>query len=148
MIIMIEGRPYEMVDLHAFSSKLSLNQLMALNRELAVTNISSCRTIKDVMAVLNEIKNLPVGDLAGEPGSTIIDHPEGMFVLGVMIWAARTAAGERLTLLEACDIDLGSLHFVSDAEEEGDDEGEPRASGRGGGSAGRIRKPTSRTPHI
>ena len=148
MIMVINGRPYEMVDLHSFARKLSFNHLMGFNRELATTNISSCRTINDVLAVLNEVKDLPVGDLEGNPGDTIVDHPEGMFLLGVMIWAARTAAGERLTLLEACDFDLGALEFVREPDAaEADPVGESRASGRGGANAGvpRDRKPSSRT---
>ena len=128
MIIQIGDRAYPLVTLPDMAHELTFNQLMAFNRELAVSNISSCRTMADFMALMVEIKSLDTGAL--------LDHPEGAFALGVMVWAARTAAGERLTLLEACDVSMAELRFVSEeSDPAGVVEGKARRAGGRGGAA-------------
>ena len=111
-----DGEPewvsYPMVNLHQMTSKLTLNQLVGFSRELAITNISRARSMADVLDIVDE-----VGD--GKTAVEIAEHPEGAFLLAVMVWGARTSAGDKLGLLEACDVTLDDLRFIT----EGDDEG-------------------------
>ena len=133
MIIVIEGTPYGMVNLHDFSKELTFNQLLAFNRQLAVSNISRCRTMDDVLGLLAEVKTLKTDEL--------IAHPEGCFLLGVMVWAARTVAGERITLLDACDFRLGDLAFINEPT---DPAGAPEGKARRGSGQGAGRRPRKR----
>ena len=134
MIIVIEGTPYGMVNLHDFSKELTFNQLLAFNRQLAVSNISRCRTMDDVLGLLGEVKALKPTELMA--------HPEGCFLLGVLVWAARTVAGERITLLDACDFRISDLSFVNEpSDPAGAPEGKARrGSGLGAGNHPRKRK--------
>lgn len=133
MMLVIEGRPYAMVNLHDFSKELTFNQLLAFNRQLAVSNISRCRTMDDVLGLLAEVKGLKPTELMA--------HPEGCFLLGVMVWAARTVAGERITLLDACDFRLGDLAFINEPT---DPAGAPEGKARRGSGQGAGRRPRKR----
>lgn len=133
MMLVIEGRPYAMVNLHAFAQELTFNQAMAFNRQLAVSNISRCRTMGDVLGLLAEVKALKTDEL--------MKHPEGVFLLGVLVWAARTVAGERVTLLDACDFKIGALAFIN---EPGDPAGKPEGKARRGSGQGAGRRPRKR----
>ena len=130
MMIVIEGTPYGMVNLLDFSKELTFNQLLAFNRELAVSNISRCRTMDDVLGLLAEVKGLKPSEL--------MTHPEGCFLLGVLVWAARTVAGERVTLLGACDFRIGDLAFIN---ESADAEDAPAGKARRGSGQGAGRRP-------
>lgn len=133
MMLVIEGTPYGMVNLHDFSKELTFNQLLAFNRQLAVSNISRCRTMDDVLGLLAEVKTLKTDEL--------MKHPEGCFLLGVLVWAARTVAGERVTLLDACDFKIGDLSFIN---EPGDPAGAPEGKARRGSGQGAGRRPRKR----
>ncbi len=108
-ILAIGDKHYPLVGLRELQQKMSLRQQMVLQRELAVTNISSCRTMKDILLLLQSIPRMTKGAIA--------DHPEGMFLIGVMVWASRVCAGEDISLLEAVDVPFDELRFIEDGEE-------------------------------
>lgn len=91
MILVIGDKKYPGVSI----DELSLRHVMALQRELVVTNISEAKTLADVQAMLAEFAALPKDERE--------NHPEAPFLTAVTIWAARVTAGEELGLLEAVD---------------------------------------------
>lgn len=130
-----EWRTYPLVDLHSFTSELSLTQLMAFNRELAVTNISAARSMADVLAITREV--------AGLSKAKLMDHPEGMFLLAVLVWGARIKAGEKVGLLEAADFaPLTDLRFVPEPSDlrDGEPEGKDIRGSAGPGNRKQRRK--------
>ena len=106
---------YPMVDLVEFTERLSLNQLMAFNRELALTNISSARSMSYVLELVRKVSGA-IGEGMVQPRE-LVAHEDGVFLMAVMVWGARTYAGERLSLLEACDVPLNRIRFVPDGSD-------------------------------
>ena len=102
MILVIGDKHYPGVAV----SELSIRHTLALQRELAVTNISSVKTWADVRALLAEFATL---DKAGRE-----NHPEALFLTAVTIWAARVTAGEELGLLDAVDIPAASVRWIAE----------------------------------
>ena len=102
MILVIGDKHYPGVAV----SELSIRHSLALQRELAVTNISSAKTWADVRALLAEFQAL---DKAGRE-----NHPEALFLTAVTIWAARVTAGEELGLLDAVDIPAASVKWIAE----------------------------------
>lgn len=106
---------------------LSLAHAMALQRELTITNISSCKTWADVRAMAQDYQTMP----AAERGN----HPEFLFLLSLYVWAARVSAGERLDLLDAVDVPISQIHFVAEPHDKAEPEGKAKARGRQKASA-------------
>ena len=102
MILVIGDKHYPGVAV----SELSIRHSLALQRELAVTNISSAKTWADVRALLAEFQAL---DKAGRE-----NHPEALFLTAVTIWAARVTAGEEMGLLDAVDIPAASVRWIAE----------------------------------
>lgn len=102
MIVIVGEKRYP----HVNVTDLSLTHCMALQRELTLTNISSCKTWADVRALVAEYQEMP----AAERGN----HPEFLFLLSLSVWAARVTAGERLDLLDAVDVPIAQIHFVAE----------------------------------
>ena len=102
MILVIGDKKYPGVAV----SELSIRHSLALQRELAVTNISSAKTWADVRALLAEFQAL---DKAGRE-----NHPEALFLTAVTIWAARVTAGEEMGLLDAVDIPAASVRWIAE----------------------------------
>ena len=71
--------------------QLSIRHTLALQRELAITNISSAKTWADVRKLLADFAEM-------EPAERE-NHPEVLFLTALTIWAARVTAGEDLGLL-------------------------------------------------
>lgn len=116
MILVIGDKRYPGVTLE----DLSLRHTLALQRELAVTNISSAKTWADVRKLLADMDAMPREERA--------NHPEVLFLSAVTIWAARVSAGEEMSLLEAVDIPLGSVRWLAEPEDH-----QPSGKGRTGG---------------
>lgn len=100
MILVIGDRHYP----HVNVEDLSLSHVMALQRELTLTNISSCQTWADVRAMLDDYQQHPAKDRA--------NHPEHLFLLSLTVWACRVAAGDQVTLLEAVDVPVSQVRFM------------------------------------
>ena len=102
MILVIGDKHYPGVTV----DELSLRHTLALQRELAVTNISSAKTWADVRALLAEFQAL---DKAARE-----NHPEALFLTALTIWAARVTAGEEMGLLDAVDIPAASVRWIAE----------------------------------
>ena len=102
MILVIGDKHYPGVAVN----ELSIRHSLVLQRELAVTNISSAKTWADVRALLAEFQAL---DKAGRE-----NHPEALFLTAVTIWAARVTAGEEMGLLDAVDIPAASVRWIAE----------------------------------
>lgn len=102
MILVIGDKHYPGVAV----SELSIRHSLALQRELAVTNISSAKTWADVRALLTEFQAL---DKAARE-----NHPEALFLTALTIWAARVTAGEEMGLLDAVDIPAASVRWIAE----------------------------------
>lgn len=102
MILVIGTKHYPGVAVN----ELSIRHTLALQRELAVTNISSVKTWADVRALLAEFTKLSKDERE--------NHPEALFLTAVTIWAARVTAGEELGLLDAVDIPAASVKWIAE----------------------------------
>lgn len=102
MILVIGTKHYPGVAV----SELSIRHTLALQRELAVTNISSAKTWADVRGLLAEFQALDKKDRE--------NHPEALFLTAVTIWATRVSAGEELGLLDAVDIPAASVRWIAE----------------------------------
>lgn len=102
MIIVIGDKHYP----HVQIEDLSLTHVMALQRELVLTDISSCKSWADVRRMVGEFQALPTKKRP--------DHPEFLFLTALTVWAARVTSGERLSLLDAVDVPLDRLRFVAE----------------------------------
>lgn len=122
MIVIVGDRRYPGVQIE----DLSLAHCMALQRELTITNISSCKTWADVRRMAAEYQQLSVADRG--------NHPEFLFLLSLYVWAARVSAGERLDLLDAVDVPVSQISFVAEPHDREEPEGKATARGRRKGS--------------
>lgn len=128
MIVVIGDKHYP----HVQIEDLSLGHVMALQRELVLTNISSARSWGDVRALVAEFAALP------ENGRG--DHPEFLFLTALTVWAARVTAGERISLLDAIDVPLAAIKFVAephDRKAAASAEGKARRASAPGGASRR-----------
>lgn len=122
MIVVIGDKHYPHVNIE----DLSLGHVMALQRELTLTNISSAKTWAEVRALVNEYAESP----------NKADHPEYLFLMSLIVWAARVTAGEQISLLDAVDVPVSQIKFVTEPHDKlPGPEGKakaPTASVRGG----------------
>lgn len=118
MIVIVGDRRYPGVQIE----DLSLAHAMALQRELTITNISSCKTWADVRRMADEYQQLKPADRG--------NHPEFLFLLSLYVWAARVSAGERLDLLDAVDVPISQIKFVAEPHDKAEPEGKATARGR------------------
>ena len=102
MILVIGDKKYPGVAVN----ELSIRHTLALQRELAVTNISSAKTWADVRALLSEFQALDKAERE--------NHPEVLFLTALTIWAARVTAGEELGLLDAVDIPAAAVRWIAE----------------------------------
>lgn len=122
MIVVVGETRYPGVQIE----ELSLAHCMALQRELTLTNISSCKTWADVRAMADEYQRMPVEERG--------NHPEFLFLLSLYVWAARVSAGERIDLLDAVDVPISQIRFVAEPHDRQEPEGKATARGRRKGS--------------
>ena len=102
MILVINGKTYPGTTM----SELSLKRTLELQRELATTGISSARTWNEVQSLMESFVKMSAEERAR--------HPEALFLTALTIWAARVAAGDDVTLLEACDIPPSAVKWVAE----------------------------------
>ena len=114
MILVIGDKHYPRVAV----DELSIRHTLALQRELAITNISSAKTWADVRKLLADFAEM-------EPAERE-NHPEVLFLTALTIWAARVAAGEDLGLLEAVDIPATSVRWVAEPSDKAAPTGKAR----------------------
>jgi len=88
---------------------LSLLNVMALQRELTLNNISRCKTWEDVQGLVSEMAALSTKDRKA--------HPEMLFMTCLLVWAARVSAGERVSLLDAVDVPVSQVRFVNEPQD-------------------------------
>lgn len=105
MIVIVGDKHYPGVQVE----DLSLLNVMALQRELTLNNISRCKTWEDVQALVTEMQAIPEGDRK--------THPEMLFMTSLLVWAARVSAGERVSLLDAVDVPISQLRFVNEPQD-------------------------------
>ena len=119
MILVIGDKHYPSVSI----DQLSLAHVLTLQRELAITNVSSAKTFADVQGLIRDFSALPAAERA--------NHPEAVFLSAVTIWATRVSAGESLTLLEAVDVPASSVRWVAEPHDRQVPAGKapPRAAG-------------------
>ena len=114
MILVIGDKHYPRVAV----DELSIRHTLALQRELAITNISSAKTWADVRKLLADFSEM-------EPAERE-NHPEVLFLTALTIWAARVTAGEDLGLLEAVDIPATSVRWVAEPSDKAASTGKAR----------------------
>ena len=114
MILVIGDKHYPRVAV----DELSIRHTLALQRELAITNISSAKTWADVRKLLADFAEM-------EPAERE-NHPEVLFLTALTIWAARVTAGEDLGLLEAVDIPATSVRWVAEPSDKAAPTGKAR----------------------
>lgn len=102
MILVINDKTYPGTTM----SELSLKRTLELQRELATTGISSARTWNEVQSLMESFVKMSAEERAR--------HPEALFLTALTIWAARVAAGDDVTLLEACDIPPSAVRWVAE----------------------------------
>lgn len=105
MIVIVGDKHYPGVQIE----DLSLLNVMALQRELALNNISRCKTWEDVRGLVSEMAALSTEDRKA--------HPEMLFMTCLLVWAARVSAGERVSLLDAVDVPVTQVRFVSEPQD-------------------------------
>ncbi len=135
MIILIKGRSYRLVPVLAAGEELSIKQLARLERGIAASEMTTARTLPEL---LSEVR-----DMAELEASEQRQHPAYLFVMIVSYWLAMTVAGEVVEVSDCEDLRPSDVRYVSEDDEEGEVPGEARASGR----VGRVpqdRKPSRR----
>lgn len=105
MIVIVGGKHYPGVQVE----DLSLLNVMALQRELTLNNISRCKTWEDVQGLVSEMAALSAEDRKA--------HPEMLFMTCLLVWAARVSAGERVSLLDAVDVPVSQVRFVNEPQD-------------------------------
>lgn len=105
MIVVVGNKHYPGVQVE----DLSLLHVMALQRELTLNNISRCKTWEDVQALVSEMAALAAEDRKA--------HPEMLFMTCLLVWAARVSAGERVSLLDAVDVPVSQVRFVTEPQD-------------------------------
>lgn len=105
MIVIVGGKHYPGVQVE----DLSLLNVMALQRELTLNNISRCKTWEDVQGLVSEMAALSAEDRKA--------HPEMLFMTCLLVWAARVSAGERVSLLDAVDVPVTQVRFVNEPQD-------------------------------
>lgn len=105
MIVIVGDKHYPGVQVE----DLSLLNVMALQRELTLNNISRCKTWEDVQALVTEMQTIPEGERK--------THPEMLFMTSLLVWAARVSAGERVSLLDAVDVPVSEIRFVTEPQD-------------------------------
>lgn len=122
MILIINGKKYPGTSM----SDLSLKRTLELQRELVTTGISSARTWNEVQSLMEAFIRMKPAERA--------NHPEALFLTALTIWAARVAAGDDVTLLEACDIPPSAVQWVAEPEDHAEGApGKARARKQAGG---------------
>ena len=139
MILVIGDKHYPRVAV----DELTLRHVMALQRELVLSNISEAKTFEDVRRLFAEISEM-------EP-SEAKNHPELPFLTAVTIWATRVSAGEELSLRDASTVSLSGPSQVRWVKEPGDKApaapaGKARARKGGAADAARGTGPTPKQP--
>lgn len=122
-LIVIGEKHYPLIDME----KLSLKHTLVLQRELAVTGISSARSWQEAKELVRQFQTMSKAERES--------HPEALFLTALTIWAARVSTGEDLTLLEAVDVPLSEIRFVREPTDRQAPEG--KAGPRPGGGAKR-----------
>lgn len=120
MILVIDGKHYR----SARIEELSLRRTMELQRELALHDISSAKTMNDIRKLLVEYAELPRDKRGG--------HPEAPFLVSLTIWASRVSAGEDISLLDAVDVPPSAISWIdepSDNQAPQSGKGAPRRTG-------------------
>ena len=105
MIVIVGDKHYPGVQVE----DLSLLNVMALQRELTLNNISRCKTWEDVQGLVSEMAALSAEDRKA--------HPEMLFMTCLLVWAARVSAGERVSLLDAVDVPVTQVRFVNEPQD-------------------------------
>lgn len=69
-------------------------------------------------------------------------HPEAVFLTCFTVWASRVVAGEDMTLMDAIDVPMMSIHLIRQPGDRDDEspKAKPPASG-GAGRPGKRKKP-------
>lgn len=129
MILVIGDKHYPRVAV----DELSLRHTLALQRELAVTDISEAKTWADVRRMFEEFAAMSAAERE--------NHPEVLFLTAVTIWATRVSAGERLSLLDAVDVPVKSVRWVTEPGDKVAPAGKARA--RKGAAPARQAGPTT-----
>lgn len=134
MILVIGDRRYPVVHI----AKLSLKHALWLQQEIALNpSITSCRTWAEIRELWTEYARLTRAEQMA--------HVEGTFLTALTIWAARVTSGEDLSLLDAIDVPVSDLRWVTEPGDraEGGSEGKakrPRRAVAGGGRRGKGKR--------
>jgi hypothetical protein len=108
MKVKIQGKEY---DIEQGMSKVSLTTLFELKSSYGI----GMQTLMKTGERFGKIKD----------NTEILEDLELLNAFRVMVWLARKAAGEKLTLDEANDFPLDTFEFVSDEPEDADPKAEP-----------------------
>lgn len=106
---MLQLRIGERVYETAAIDQITLADIATLQAELGVlaasgTPITSARTWGDVQRLY--------GEFSAMPKAAQQDHPEGMFLTCLTVWATRRIAGEKLGLLDAVDVPVSQIRWI------------------------------------
>lgn len=100
MLLEIEGKRYPMVS----ADEATLADLIAVKRQTGIS-VSELQEIADIFEGLD-------GKAAEKAAE---DHPdEALVMFGVAVWLSRRAAGESLTLDEACAVPMDKIRQIAE----------------------------------
>ena len=113
----LDGKRYPFADL----ADITVRDQIRVERWLRTCGLSDARTWEDIMAIALEVNAL--GSLKAQ-----LRHPEVKISVALGLWAARRAAGEKVTPDDCLDWTWNTLGFYSDEDEREADEGEGGAA--------------------
>lgn len=100
MLLEIDGKRYPMVG----AGEATLADLIAIKRQ---TNVG--------VGELQELAELFEGAEGDEADAIAEQHPdEALLMFGIAVWLSRRAAGESLTLDEACSMPLDKIRQIAE----------------------------------
>jgi hypothetical protein len=118
----IAGRIYDAVD----TQNLSMLDMLLFEQQTA--EFGRPLTWAEVTTWHRELAELPT-DAARE------QHPAVLLVTAVSIWAARRAAGEKVTFSEAVDFPLSDMRIIPDPTDHAKPAGKAQKPRKAGGAA-------------
>lgn len=134
MLIVIGGKSYPA----KAASELSLLDLLTLERE--TRDLGRPLTMAVIAGMENSVsKAVREAKTVADKQRVRQEHPESAWLLGVMLWASRRAAGERCTFEDAISFPLSELDFVTEAGDPTDADVDPRPARPGSGPGGKPR---------
>lgn len=140
MLLKIGDKTYK----SATIDRLTLADIIFLQGALTqYPTLSTCRNWGDIKALVKSWDHMD--------NRTRAEHPEGLFLVGLVIWASRRTAGEKVDFLDALDVAVTDVTFLPEPGDRKPASAEgkaPKGSGRAAGNRqqGKAKPRTSKKP--